>query len=74
MITDAKLNWSRDNRNEEVLGQYPTIRGYPHIFVLEKDGTFLHSKNTVELEKGRSYDEEVLLAFLDEWMPSTDGS
>ncbi len=69
-----KVNWSRDNRNEEFLGQYPTIRGYPHIFVLEKDGTFLHSQNTAELEEGRSYDEEVLLAFLDEWMPSAGGS
>jgi len=69
-----KVNWSRDNRNEEFLGQYPTIRGYPHIFVLEADGTFLHSQNTAELEKGRSYDEEVLLAFLEEWMPSMDGS
>ncbi len=68
-----KVNWSRENQNEEFLGQYPTISGYPHIFVLEKDGTFLHSKNTVELEEGSSYNKEVLLAFLDEWMPSAPG-
>jgi thiol:disulfide interchange protein len=69
-----KVNWSRDNPNEEFLGQYPTIRGYPHIFVLEKDGAFLHSQNTGDLEEGRSYNEEVLLAFLDEWMPSKSPS
>jgi len=65
-----KVNWSRGNPNEAFLGQYPTIRGYPHIFVLEKDGSFLHSQNTAELEEGKSYNEEVLLAFLDEWMHS----
>lgn len=65
-----KVNWSQGNRNEAFLGQYPSIRGYPHIFVLEKDGTFLHSQNTGDLEEGRSYNEQVLLAFLDDWMPS----
>ena len=68
-----KVNWSRENRNEGFLGDYPSIRGYPHLFVLERDGTFLHSQNTGELEEGRSYDEEVLLAFLDEWMPPKGG-
>jgi len=68
-----KVNWSRGNKNENFLGQYPAIRGYPHIFVLEKDGAFLHSQNTAELEEGRSYNEEVLLAFLDDWMPSSTG-
>ena len=68
-----KVNWSPGNKNEEFLGQYPSIRGYPHIFVLEKDGTFLHSQNTGDLEEGRSYNEEVLLGFLDDWMPSNPG-
>ena len=69
-----KVNWSRENENEAFLGQYPTIHGYPHIFVLEKDGTFLHSQDTAELEEGHSYNEGVLLAFLDEWMPRTQGN
>ena len=69
----VKVNWSQGNRNEEFLGQYPSIRGYPHLFVLEKDGTLLHSQNTGDLEEGRSYNEEVLLAFLDEWMPPKGG-
>ncbi|MFH1765436.1 MAG: thioredoxin family protein [Gemmatimonadota bacterium] len=69
-----KVNWSRGNPNEEFLGQYPTIRGYPHIFVLEKDGTLLHSQNTGDLEEGKSYNEGALLGFLDDWMPSKGGS
>jgi hypothetical protein len=66
-----KVNWSRENHNEAFLGQYPEIRGYPHLFVLEKDGSFLHSQNTSDLEEGRSYNEEVLTGFLKEWAGST---
>jgi thiol:disulfide interchange protein len=67
-----KVNFGRENQNEEFLGKYPSIPGYPHIYVLEKDGTLLHSQNTVELEEGRSYNEGAILAFLDKWMPVTD--
>jgi thiol:disulfide interchange protein len=63
----VKVNWSRGNRNEAFLGQLPTIRGYPHIFVLEMDGSFLHSQNTGELEEGRSYDLGAVLGFLNRW-------
>jgi thioredoxin-related protein len=63
----VKVNWSRGNRNEAFLGQYPTIRGYPHILVLEKDGTLLHSQDTAELEEGRSYNLGAVLGFLDRW-------
>ena len=62
-----KVNWSRENHNEAFLGQFPKIRGYPHLFVLDKDGRFLHSQDTAELEEGRSYNEQALLGFLKEW-------
>ena len=65
-----KVNWSRENQNQGFLGQYPPIPGFPHIFVLERDGAFLHSQDTVDLEEGHSYNEEALLTFLDEWMPT----
>lgn len=68
-----KVNWSRENKNEDFLGQYPGIHGYPHLYVLEEDGTFLHSQDTVELEEGRSYNQDAILAFLDKWMPSPPG-
>jgi thiol:disulfide interchange protein len=65
----VKVNWSLGHQNEAFLSQYPVIRGYPHLFVLEKDGTLLHSQNTADLEEGRSYNEQIVLAFLDEWAP-----
>jgi len=65
----VKVNFDRENENAEFLGQYPQIHGYPHIFVLEGNGTFLHSQDTAVLEEGRTYNEGVLLEFLKEWIP-----
>jgi thioredoxin-related protein len=66
----VKVNYGRENRNQNFLGQYPRIHGYPHIFVLESDGTFLHSQDTAVLEEGQTYAEEAVLEFLEEWLPS----
>jgi len=64
-----KVNWSPENKNVALLSKYPKIPGYPHFFVLEKDGTFLHSQDTGELEKGKGHDPEKVLAFLKAWAP-----
>lgn len=64
-----KVNWSPENKNVALLSKYPRIKGYPHIFVLEKDGTLLHSQDTGELEKGKGHDPEKVLAFLKTWAP-----
>ncbi len=67
-----KINYSPENKNEKFLEQYPKVAGYPHIFILEKDGKFLFSKNTGELEKDKSYDADKILAFLKEWALSSE--
>lgn len=64
-----KVNMSDENDNVDFLSEYPKIPGYPHFFVLESDGTFLHSQGTGDLEEGRGYDEEVFSAFLKTWEP-----
>lgn len=64
-----KVNYSNDNPNKEFLNTYPKVPAYPHFFVLDSDGTFLHSQGTAELEEGRSYNEGVFLAFLEKWQP-----
>ena len=67
----VKVNVSDQNMNEGFLSQFPAAAGYPHIYILESDGTFLHSQDTVELEDGgQSYVLEVFMAFLQEWAPS----
>ena len=62
-----KVNFSDDNKNEAFLSKYPKITGYPHLFVLESDGTLLHSQDTALLEEGPSYNLQKVVAFLDKW-------
>ena len=65
----VKVNYSDENHNEEFLSKYPKIKGYPHMFVLGKDGKFLHSQDTGLLEKGKSYDADKIMTFLKKWAP-----
>ncbi|MBI3124803.1 MAG: thioredoxin family protein [Ignavibacteriales bacterium] len=62
-----KVNVSEENKNEKFLAQFPEIPGYPHFFVLDTNGKFLHSQGTGELEKDKSYSAELILSFLKEW-------
>ena len=66
----VKINYSKENKNEKFLSQYPAIEGYPHFFVLESDGKLLHSQNTGDLEKDKDYDKDKFLEFLNKWKPA----
>jgi len=65
-----KVNYSDENKNEELLGKYPKVPAYPHYFVLEHNGEFLHSQGTGELEEGKGYNEKVFVEFLEKWSPT----
>jgi thioredoxin-related protein len=65
----VKINYSDENKNEQVLSRYPAVKGYPHIFVLERDGKLLQSQDTGKLEEGKSYNLDKFTAFLKEWSP-----
>lgn len=68
-----KVNYSEDNENAAFLSQFPSIKGYPHLFVLDADGTLLHSQFTGELEadegQPKGYNRERFFAFMQEWAP-----
>jgi thioredoxin-related protein len=66
----VKVNFSKENSNEKFLSQYPAIRGYPHMFVLDSDGKLLHSQSTGELEDGDHHDHDKVFAFLKKWAPT----
>ncbi len=66
----VKVNMSEENENKEFLAKYPEIKGYPHLFVLDKDGTLLKSKDTSELEEGKTYDLQKFTDFLKEYAPA----
>jgi thioredoxin-related protein len=63
----VKINYSKENKNEKVLSHYPKIEGYPHVFILDKNGKLLKSKDTGELEKGKGYDYNKFKVFLKKW-------
>ncbi len=63
----VKINYSKENKNEAFLSEFPKVTGYPHLFILNSDGMLLHSQNTAELEKGRRHDPQKVEAFLHAW-------
>lgn len=69
-----KINFSEENKNEQVLSRYPEVTGYPHIFVLDATGKLLHSQDTAKLEEGKGYNLAKFMAFLKEWSPPENKS
>ena len=69
----VKVNYSPENENEKVLSGYPEVAGYPHFFVLDGQGKLLHSQDTAELEKGKSYHARRFKRFLTRWGPRGSG-
>lgn len=63
----VKINYSKENKNEAFLSQFPKIPGYPHFFVLNPEGKLLHSQDTGQLEEGKGHDHDKVLSFLKEW-------
>jgi thioredoxin-related protein len=57
------------NTNEKFLSRYPKIPGYPHVFVLDKNGKLLKSQDTAELEEGKGHSKEKVMTFLQLWAP-----
>ena len=64
-----KVDYAPRGRNGKFLSRYPKAPGYPHFYVLAKDGALLHSQGTSELEEGSSYNLEAVLSFLGRWTP-----
>jgi thioredoxin-related protein len=65
----VKVNYSKENKNEKFLSEYPKIPGYPHLFVLESTGKFLHSQSSGDLESGDHHDHDKVFEFLKKWAP-----
>jgi thiol-disulfide isomerase/thioredoxin len=62
------VNYGSENRNEAFFATLPEAPGYPHFWVLARDGALLKSQGTAALEDGgESYDRARIVAFIDEW-------
>ena len=65
----VKVNFSDDVKNEAFLSRYPAIASYPHLFVLETDGTFLLSQTPDDFMAKDRYVPDKILGFLQQWAP-----
>ena len=65
----VKVNFSEENENKNLLTAYPEPRGFPHLYILNKKGKLLHSHDTSDLEKGKSYNLLKFTHFLKTWSP-----
>ncbi len=63
----VKVHWSRDQRNEAFLRNYPQSSGYPDFIILDSDGRFLGTQDTSQLEEGRGYSNARMIAFAQRW-------
>jgi thiol:disulfide interchange protein len=52
---------------DQVLAPYTKVLGIPHFFVLDSDGTLLHSQHVVELRENGDYDATKMRDFLNRW-------
>jgi thiol:disulfide interchange protein len=70
----VKINYSEENENIPFLSAYPAISGYPHLFVLDSDGTLLHSQPTDALEEEKGYNLAKFTEFLKTWSPRKEAA
>ena len=67
----VKVYYGNGNKNQDALAHYSKLLGIPHLFVLEKDGSLLHSQHAMELRSGGRYDPDKVRAFLLKWSPAS---
>lgn len=62
-----KVNVSDENYNDEFLKVFPRPIGYPHMYVTEKDGNLLLSKDTADFFENKKYSVKKFKAFFKRW-------
>jgi len=65
----VKINYSKENKNEEVLADlgFPQRFGFPVLLILDQKGNRLHTQDTGYLELDKGYDPEKVSRFLLGW-------
>lgn len=63
------INYSRENKNEDVMARlkFPQRFGFPVIVILDTVGNVIHIQNTLYLEKDRGYNKDLFIDFLKNW-------
>jgi hypothetical protein len=53
--------------HDQALSPYPHVLGIPHFYLLESDGTLLHSRHVVDLREDGAYSPSKLKDFFTQW-------
>lgn len=63
------LNYSKENKNQELLAMYefPQRFGFPVFLILNGKGDLIHTQTSWYLEAAKSYDKEKVTAFFTDW-------
>lgn len=63
------INYSKENKNEEVLKQleFPQRFGFPVFVILDGNGKRIHTQNSSYLEEGEVYSKDKVIEFFNQW-------
>jgi thioredoxin-related protein len=61
------VHYGSGNNNDQALSAYTKVLGVPHFFVLESDGTLLHSQHVLDLRADGAYSPAKIKEFLKRW-------
>lgn len=63
------LNYSRENPNAEVLGEFgnPQLKNVPVFLILDENGNLLHTQRVMDLVNNLGYDRRRIIDFLRSW-------
>ena len=63
------INYSKENKNEELLKQlkFPQRFGFPVFVILDSKGELIHTQNSSYLENGEGYNKETVMDFFHQW-------
>ncbi len=66
------LNYSQENKNQQVFAKYgyPQRFGFPVFLILDENGNRIHTQNSVYLEEGKGYNKENIADFFTAWSPA----
>ena len=62
-----RVYWGEDNTNQAFLSRFPDFELFPHLFIVERDGTVLASVLADVLINDAKYDNALIAKLVEQW-------